>query len=347
MSLIKADKKFWIGAGISLFFLFVLFRKIEMKQLAAAFVELDAKYLLLAVVCCFVSYYFRALRWDYLLLPLKRCPMTTVFPATIIGLMVNSLLPARIGELARAYLLAEKENLSKGSVLGTLVLDRLADVLCLLLLLLFTLSFADLPDASRNDREVLIVGGQITFAVCLAIVLFLISLRAGIVRVPTAKSVIVRKLPRRIKERVVSVLDSLVQGMRLPVKPGDGAVIAGSSIVAWVFSVIPVDLILRSFGIFLPVTASMLILVMVAFAVMVPAAPGYIGIYHYACFSALRVYHVPEGKALSIALIAHAASFGPVILAGFYYLWKDGISLNRLEMEKEVGRQTDAQINPR
>jgi uncharacterized protein (TIRG00374 family) len=341
MSLIRANKQFWIGTGISLFFVFVLFRKIEMKQLTAAFVELDAKYLLLAVVCCFVSYYFRAVRWDYLLLPLKKCPMRTVFSATIVGLMVNSLLPARIGEFARAYLLAEKENLGKGLVLGTLVLDRLADVLCLLALLLITLFLVDLPDASKNDREALIVGGQITFAVCLAVVLFLISLRAGIVRVPTGKSIIVRKLPRRTKEKIIRVLESFFHGMSLPVKPADGTVIAGSSIVAWVFSVIPVALILRSFGILLPVTASMLILVMLAFAVMVPAAPGYIGIYHYACFSALRAYQVPEGKALSIALIAHAVSFGPVILAGFYYLWKDGISLKKLEIEE--GREKESE----
>lgn len=337
--MIRADKKFWIGTGISLFFLFLLFRRIEIKQLAAAFVGLDAKCLALAVFCIFVSYYFRALRWDYLLLPLKRCPMATVFPVTIIGFMVNSLLPARIGELARAYLLAEKENLGKGSVLATLVLDRLADVLCLLVLLLATLFLSDLPDASEKDRGALIAGGQITLALSFAVVLLLVLLRNKRIPLPTVNSRVFRNLPRSTAEKAIRGFNSFVHGIRLPVKPGNAVAITGSTIIAWVFSVIPVDLLLRSFGIFLPVTASMLILVMLAFAVMVPATPGYVGTYHYACFSALRAYHVPEGKALSLALIAHAVSFVPVILAGFYYLWKDGISLKKLKIENGVPKR--------
>lgn len=339
--MVRADKKFWIGTGISLFLLFLLFRRIEIKQLAGAFVELDAKYLALAVFCIFVSYYFRALRWEYLLLPLKRCPMATVFPATIIGFMVNSLLPARIGELARAYLLAEKENLGKGSVLATLVLDRLADVLCLLALLLATLFLSDLPDASEKDREALIAGGQITLAFSFAVVLLLVLLRTKRIPLPTVNSRVFRNLPRSTAEKAIRGCDSFVHGIRLPVKVGNAVAITGSTMVAWVFSVIPVDLLLRSFGIFLPVTASMLILVMLAFAVMVPVTPGYVGTYHYACFSALRAYHVPEGKALSLALIAHAVSFVPVILAGFYYLWKDGISLKKLEIENGVPKRVN------
>jgi uncharacterized protein (TIRG00374 family) len=342
VSLIRVDKKFWIGTGISLFFLFLLFRRIEIKQLAAAFVELDAKYLALAVFCIFVSYYFRALRWDYLLLPLKRCPMATVFPVTIIGFMVNSLLPARIGELARAYLLAEKENLGKGSVLATLVLDRLADVLCLLVLLLATLFLLDLPDTSGRDRKGLIAGGLITLALSFAVVFVLVLLRTRRIPLPTVNSKVFRSLPRSMAENAIRGVHSFVDGLRLPVKPANAIAITGSTVIAWVFSVIPVDLLLRSFGIFLPITASMLILVMLGFAVMVPATPGYVGTYDYACFSALMAYHIPEGKALSLALIAHAVSFVPVILAGFYYLWKDGMSLKRLEMRNEVAKRIGA-----
>jgi uncharacterized protein (TIRG00374 family) len=342
MSLIRVDKKFWVGTGISLFFLFLLFRKIEIKQLALAFAEIDGKYLALALFCIFVSYFFRALRWKYLLLPLKKCSMATVFPVTIIGLMVNGLLPARIGELARAYLLAEKKNLRKGSVLATLVLDRLADVLCLLVLLLATLYLLDLPDSSGRNREAMIAGGRITLALSFGVVLVLVLVRTGKIPLPHVNSIILRSLPRGMAEEAIRGFHSFVDGIRLPVEPGSAIAIAGSTIIAWVFSVIPVDLLLRSFGISLPLTASMLIVVMLAFAVMVPATPGYVGTFDYACFSALMAYHIPEGKALSMALITHGVSFVPVILAGFYYLWRDGISLKKLEMRSEVTKGMDA-----
>lgn len=341
MLLLKADKKFWIGLGISLFSLILLLRRIEIYDLAAAFVELDVKYLAPAVFSIFLSYYLRALRWHYLLLPVKKCSMIKVFPITIIGLMVNGLLPARVGELVRAYLLAERENLSKGSVLATLVLDRLADVLCLLLLLLATLFLSDFPNASEKGRKGLIIGGLITLAIFSTVIFILALLRARKIPIPGVNSRILKCLPRSIARNAIRGFDSFVDGLRLPVKLANAIGITWTTILAWLFSIVPVHLLLWSFGIFLPITASMLILVMLAFAVMLPATPGYIGTYHYACFSALRAFDVPEGKALSLALIVHAVSFVPVILAGFYCLWKDGFSLRRLKIEDGMTKRMD------
>ncbi len=127
----KADRKFVAGIGISLFFLFLLFRKIEFHKLAAAFREMDYGYLWPAVFLTFVSYFFRAVRWRFLLLPLKTAPMSTLFSSTIIGYMANNLLPARLGEFVRAYVLAEKERLPASAVFATLVLDYIPDKTCI------------------------------------------------------------------------------------------------------------------------------------------------------------------------------------------------------------------------
>src|ERR1035437_8881481 len=94
------------------------------------------------------------------------------------------------------------------------------------------------------------------------------------------------------------------------------------------FAVLPVDMTLRVFGIHLPITASMFILVLLVFAVMVPASPGFIGTYHYACFKGLSAFGIEESISVSIALVIHGISFFPVIIAGFYHLWRNKISLN-------------------
>jgi len=86
-------------------------------------------------------------------------------------------------------------------------------------------------------------------------------------------------------------------------------------------------MVLCSFGIFLPVTASMFIMVFLVFAVMVPASPGYVGTYHAACVYGLMAFDIQMEKALSVALIAHGVSFFPVIFLGLYYLWHDKLSL--------------------
>ena len=88
---------------------------------------------------------------------------------------------------------------------------------------------------------------------------------------------------------------------------------------------------LLGFGIKLPVAASMFILVLLVFAVMVPASPGYIGTYHYACFKGLSAFGVPESTAVTVALVIHAVGFFPVIMAGLYYVWKSKMSFNELQ----------------
>jgi uncharacterized membrane protein YbhN (UPF0104 family) len=96
----------------------------------------------------------------------------------------------------------------------------------------------------------------------------------------------------------------------------------------WVFCVIPVNLVLQGFGIDLPITASMFILVLLVFAVMVPASPGFIGTYHYACFKGLSAFGIAESMSVSIALVLHGTAFFPVIIAGAYHLWRGKISLS-------------------
>jgi uncharacterized membrane protein YbhN (UPF0104 family) len=90
-------------------------------------------------------------------------------------------------------------------------------------------------------------------------------------------------------------------------------------------------MVLQGFGINLPITASMFVMVLLVFAVMVPASPGYIGTYHYACFKGLSAFGIPESTAVSIALVIHATGFFPVIISGMYYLWKNKLSLNELQ----------------
>lgn len=145
MSKHKIDWKLWIGIGISAFFLFLLFRKIDFHKLAAAFRELDYRYIPPALLLTFVSYFLRAVRWKFLLLPIKRTRLANLFPSTLIGYMANNLLPARLGEFVRAYSLGQKEQIGTSAVFASLVVDRLCDGFTVLLVLLITFFTIRLP----------------------------------------------------------------------------------------------------------------------------------------------------------------------------------------------------------
>lgn len=308
----------------------LLFRKMDFNQLAAALKSMNYRYLFPALLLTFASYLLRAVRWKYLLIKEKNIPLSSLYPATIIGYMANNILPARLGEFIRAYTLAGKEHLAAPSVFASLVIDRLFDGFTVLAMLILTLFIMDFPAGMQDAETVIRLGGVITFAFYCFVIMFLLVLkhRANVAFLFVSR--LLSPFPARMAEQINTMLHSFIGGLRLSTKTSHLLALAVCSIGVWAFCVIPVDLILKSFSIHLPITASMFIMVLLVFAVMVPASPGYIGTYHYACFKGLSVFGVPESAALSIALVMHAMGFFPVIVAGFYYLWKDRINLHKL-----------------
>lgn len=331
----KVDLKFWLGVGVSIFFMGLLFRKIDFRQLWSALLTVDYRYILLAVICTFISYFLRAVRWHYLLIPEKRIPLSSLYPATIIGYMANNVLPARLGEFVRAYVLAQREGLQTPAVFASLVIDRLFDGFTVMLILLLTLFTLRLPQGLTEAETVLKTGGVVTFVLYAGVVAFLILLKRQTMRTLAWTGVLLRPFPQRLTERVIPLLGSFIGGIRMSSRGGHIAAVLASSMAVWLFCVIPVDLVLRGFGIHLPITASMFILVLLVFAVMVPASPGFIGTYHYACFKGLSAFGITGPVAASIALILHGTAFFPVIIAGAYHLWRGKISLNAVRKAGE------------
>lgn len=326
----RVNMKLLVGSGISLFFLVMLFRKIELDKLAAAFREMDWRLLGIATVITLASYIIRAVRWRYLLLPLKRTAFGNLVAATFIGYMANNLLPARLGEFVRAYVLADKEELETSAVFASLVMDRLWDGFSVLLILVATFFTVKLPPGMEKVQQGLVMGGYVTLALYLGVIVFLVLLKRLTNRTLALIALVLRPFPKKLTEKVIPILGSFIAGIRFSGRPSDWLALLLSSAVIWASATWPLDLLLQAFGIHLPITAAMFIMVFLVFAVMVPASPGYIGTYHAACVYGLMAFNVPREKALSIAMVVHATNFFPTVALGFFFLWYNKISLKNL-----------------
>ncbi|MBI2354978.1 MAG: flippase-like domain-containing protein [Deltaproteobacteria bacterium] len=327
----RVNIKFWLGIGVSVFFMALLFRRIDFSQLAAALRTVDYRFIVLAVLSTFVSYFLRAVRWRYLLIPEKPIPLSSLYPATIIGYMANNLLPARLGEFVRAHVLARREGLETPAVFASLVIDRLLDGFTVLLMLLTTMFTLRLPQGMADAATALRVGGVAMFLLYLGVLIFLLLLKRQTMRTLAFVGWLLRPFPQGISERLIPLFGSFISGIRMSAKGGHIAAMLVTSLLVWTFAVLPVDFVLQGFGIHLPISAAMFIMVLLVFAVMVPASPGFIGTYHYACFKGLSAFGIADSVSVSIALVIHAVGFFPVIIAGLYHLWKEGLSLHALE----------------
>lgn len=327
----RVDLKFVAGIGISFFFLFFLFRKIDFNQLLATLKTLDYRYLAVAVIVTIISYSSRAVRWHYLILPQKKARPRNLLSATIICYMANNLLPARLGEFARAVVLARKEGLEVSSVFASLVIDRLFDGFSVLVILVFTFFTVKLPPGMENLQQGLITGGYVTLAIYVAVIVFLVFLKRATARTIHLVGILLKPFPKIVADKAIPLLASFISGIQLPSKAVDLLAIILSSAFIWATAAWPIDLVLQAFSIHLPFTASLFILVFLVFAVMVPASPGYVGTYHAACMYGLMAFALPKELALSVALVVHAISFFPVILLGFFFLWSEKISFSALK----------------
>ena len=321
---------FWVGSGISVLLLLLLLRKIDFSSLVEALRKLDLRCLAAAVSFTFVSYWLRAVRWRYLLLHERPLPLSSLYSAVLIGYMANNLFPARLGEFIRAWVLAEREKLQAPAVFASLVIDRLFDGFSVMVMLAVVLLTLQLPPEMEQSASLLRAGGTTMLLFYAGVILFLVLLKLRPVAALSLLARLLKPFPASITEKAIPLAGSFLGGLRFSYGGRDLLGILMSSLLIWISATLPIYLVLLGFGIHLPLTASFFIMVLLVFAVMVPAAPGYIGTYHLACYTGLAAFGLPDTQAISIALVVHGVGFFPVILGGLYQVWSLGMSLGKM-----------------
>lgn len=328
--------KLWLGAGMSALFLFLAVRKVDADEIGAAMKSAEYLYLVPAVLLGMLSIGFRALRWRYLLEPVQRIRFHSLFSATVIGLMANNLFPARLGEFVRAYAIARKEGIGKSASFATIVVERLFDGFTILsflfiISLLYPFSF---PDWVR--RIAYFASGLFVLSL-----LFLIFLKVRGEKAFHLAHVITRPFPKKIGDALLRVLQSFVQGLQI-LQHGKNIVVAGFlSFMVWIPFGFIIYLLLKSFGIVLPVYVSFFMLSIVCLGVMIPSAPGYVGTIQFLCVAGLALFGIEKSQALSFSILFHASQFVPITAIGLLYFFMEGFSFRQIGSSSKIFRDSD------
>ena len=328
--------KSWIGFAISFFFLYLAFRRIDYRLLFESLRDANYFYLIPIIAIIFINMALRALRWGYLLRPIKKIAFPNLFAGVIIGFMANNVLPARMGEIVRAYIIGRSERISKSSSFATVVVERLFDGFTVLGLLLAVMVFITFPPGNLYFKKGLQVAGYISILIygITFIILFIIKKRTNWFL--KLASVLIRPFSSRLTEHGISNILSFKEGL-LSVESFKTVVITFIySLFIWGVFAYAIYLAGLSFGITLSISASLLILVAICLAMIIPSTPGFIGTYHASVTYALILYSVPSEKALGLSIVFHATNYIPITLAGFLYLWRHQLSLKGIREKGET-----------
>jgi uncharacterized protein (TIRG00374 family) len=250
-------------------------------------------------------------------------------------MMANNVLPARAGEVARAYALTRETGVPFATTLASLAVDRLLDAL---VLLAFT-GVAFLDPRLRAGISAMggglqsIAGGGVLIMIVLMIGLYgLVFFPAQLIRL---FELFARRVSPVIEERGKRALEKFVAGLSVLRRPDRFAAVTGWTIAHWLLNAVGYMLAFHAFGITVPFSAALFLLGFIALGAAVPSAPGFFGVFEYMAIQGLALYGVPKAQATSWAIGYHIISFIPITLIGGYYFARLGLGL--VELRKGGG----------
>jgi hypothetical protein len=331
--------------------LYLAFRNVPLKQLWGELRQINYWWGIPFCAITLVGMYIRAVRWKYLLEPVLRAPSHKLFSPLIICFALNGILPGRAGEFARAYLVSRDYRVKFSSAFGTVVVERIADGISLLALFMVILAFVPLAgsvDLEWGKTKWVIDAAQLR-ALTHRLVIVSAILVAGTILMlwgPFRRLVqrIVRRiplLPHKWKDSLNRFIETFVQGFHSLRSPRLILWVIIYTALVWLS--VGWSLAIMSYGfsgVHMSLLQGMATAIIICIAILIPAAPGYWGLYEVGCILALQMLGVvkPEERAaaLSYSLVVHFLQMVCTILPGMWFLWRRQVGLAELTRREDV-----------
>jgi hypothetical protein len=320
----------WLGIILSVVFGLMTVSQVDFQHLGAALRSADYPLLILAGASQVLTLLVRAWRWQYLLASVKPTSLPPLVSATAIGFLANMLFPAHAGEVVRAYVLSRREGMSTMTSLATIVVERVADLVGVLLLLSAVLWSTNMLLERTPVAEHLRTAGYVAALLCVGLIGGLWFLRVKTTWILPWLSGCFTLLPPRWQQPCMTALASFALGLQALDRGRHVVAVLVLSLLLWLVVACSNVFVFYAFGLQLPLAAAFLVLGLQILGVAIPAAPGFIGTYHAAVVTGLVVFEVVPELALSMAIMMHATFFLPFVLIGLIFLWRESLSLRAL-----------------
>jgi len=238
----------------------------------------------------------------------------------MIGYTANNVLPARLGEVVRAYVLGQREGVAKASAFATIVFERVVDVFFLLGLLWLTMRHVSAPVWLEKT-------GLTLFVLNLVFLGVLFALKRGGSLMERMTGRFLAAVPAKLGGRLEELGQGFLQGLQVVGRRRGLVPIILLSFPLWALVAASIYFCFGALNLELPYMASVAVIVFVSLGSMIPSAPAYVGTTQYACVLALALFAVPRSEALAFSIVYHLSQFIPVTVLGFFFMWRDHIAL--------------------
>ena len=310
----------WIG-GLTLgaVFLYLAVRDVPLQEVGEVIAQAKPGWVGLAFLGVILNNFAKVWRWQVLLTERRlRVPFGLGLRTILAGQMLNYVLPARTGDLSRAYLVGIQGT---GTVyaLGTIALEKVFDTLLYGLLFLITALLFPLPGWLNSSGTTLII----IAVLLISVTLFLARYSGGLLSLGVR---ITQRLPASLQGRVEPRLKDAIQTLDV-IRSGPALIsLILWSLFIWFTAVLPNWALLHALSLPGGWLAAMTTLIFLQAVISLPGVPGRVGVFQYACILALGLFDIAETPAFSYGVLLQAVTVLPVILGGVVSLggmqWK-------------------------
>jgi glycosyltransferase 2 family protein len=285
-----------LGLVVSVAALAFVVRQVDLSRTADILSRASLGWIAVMILFQVADLTLRAIRWQRLVNPIHHVRFLPITGYLLIGYLANNVLPARLGELVRCHYLGDREGISRTTVLGTVVVERVVDT-------------AVVVGLASAAILVLHVRGLVASAVLIGLAvtgLLVVALAVGLAahRLPGAARVVA--LAERWP-RLREMARKLRGGLAVAGRPRTLAEALFLSLAAWSATVVAFAAAGQSLGIQMTMAQAALLAAGVALATAIPAGPSNLGTFDLAAVAIAATFGLDQETALALALIAHAS----------------------------------------
>jgi uncharacterized protein (TIRG00374 family) len=335
-----------VSVALALIALFLY--NVDLWGVLAAIAAARPEWLALSLATMFLNLSIRALRWKYLLEPLAPTTFASAFRATAVGFAASAVLPARAGEVIRPYFLArqaptdQQGRMTATGAFATIILERLLDVVTVLLMLasLVFVFGRDLAGVNPTGFALVKWAGASAAIVSTSALVVLFLVAGDPERLGRTMARLEQVVPSRLAGLIAAVAEKFARGLGAIRRPSRLLAALAWSLPLWLCIALGIWSMAMAFGFAIPFTGSFLMIALLTLGVAVPT-PGAVGGFHEAFrVGATMFYGAPDAAAVGAAIVLHLFTIGPALLLGLFFAAQEGLnmgSMQRLANQAEPG----------
>jgi glycosyltransferase 2 family protein len=309
-----------IGLLLTVVFLALALQRVDLAGFVDELRGVNYVWLVPSAICTLIGYLLRTVRWRVILSGAARAPLSTLFPILIMGFAINNLLPGRLGEFWRAYLLGRKRNVPKTFALASVVVERVFDGLTLIALLAIVSTIIQLPE---RGREVELLAGVVFAGATLAVIVLVLK--------PEVVQVLLRRVLRPFGTGVSVWIElrfeAFIAGLAPLRRPSVLVLAAVLSAAVWIAEAGSYVFLSHGLNLGLPSTlelpAIILAVVIINLGIMIPSGPGYVGTQEFFGTTALSVVGANPQASLALIVVSHVVQYTLVTGLGLVFFARE------------------------